>query len=69
MRNILVEDVTCTGAGKALDITGDAALPPETITLRNLRLHALRPATLTHAAGVTLENVQITPPPPAATQP
>ncbi|RRJ95162.1 glycoside hydrolase family 28 protein [Opitutaceae bacterium TAV4] len=60
MRNILIEDVTCASAGKALDITGDAALPPESITLRNLRLHATRPATLTHAAGVTLENVQIT---------
>lgn len=60
MRDILIEDIVCTRAGKALDITGDAALPPEAITLRNLNLHAICPATFAHSAGVTLENVTIT---------
>ncbi len=59
MRNIVIENLDCSAAGKALDIAGDAALPPEAITLRDIRIHALRPATPTHAAGVTLENVQI----------
>lgn len=59
MRNILIEDVTCASAGKALDVTGDAAFPPDGITLRNLRLHANRPGTITHAAAVVMDNVSI----------
>lgn len=60
IERILIEDVTCDGARRALDFTGEATQPLRHIVLRRVAIRAAAGPSITHAQDLVLDSVRFT---------
>ena len=58
-RNIDIQDVVCTGAGRAMEFNGLPEMPIQGIKLRNIMITAKSDAVFTNAENITKENVTV----------
>ena len=59
-RNIDIQDIVCTNAGRAMEFNGLPEMPIQGINLKNIVITAKKDATFTNAENVKKENVNIT---------
>ena len=58
-RNIDIQDIVCTEAGRAMEFNGLPEMPITGINLKNIRITAKKDATFTNVENVTKENVVV----------
>ena len=59
-RNIDIKNVTCNGAGRAMEFNGLPEMPIDGIKLQNITILAKKDATFTNCQNITKKNVNIT---------
>ena len=59
-RNIDIQDIVCTDAGRAMEFNGLPEMPIQGINLKNIVITAKKDATFTNAENVKKDNVNIT---------
>ncbi|MBR4898707.1 MAG: glycoside hydrolase family 28 protein [Prevotella sp.] len=59
-RNIDIQDIVCTDAGRAMEFNGLPEMPIQGINLKNIVITAKKDATFTNVENVRKENVNIT---------
>jgi hypothetical protein len=58
-RNINIENVVCSNAGRAMEFNGLPEMPIDRINLRNITIHAQKDAEFTNCVNLSKENVKI----------
>ena len=58
-RNINIENVVCSHAGRAMEFNGLPEMPIDRINLRNITIHAQKDAEFTNCVNLSKENVKI----------
>jgi polygalacturonase len=58
-RNINIENVVCSNAGRAMEFNGLPEMPIDRINLKNITIHAQKDAEFTNCINITKENVSV----------